>query len=95
MPYAYVIANVDVTDPQQYDRYRPLSSKAIAAHGGEVLARGGRSELLEGALHARTVVIRFADFDAATKFYHSAEYAAARKERAGAADMNMIVVEGI
>ena len=84
-----------MTDPQQYERYRPLSSEAIAAYGGELLVRGGRSEVLEGSLHERTVVIRFADFATATKFYHSAEYEAARNVRAGAAHMNMIVVEGI
>jgi uncharacterized protein (DUF1330 family) len=95
MPYAYVIGNVDVTDAEQYSHYQPLSSQAIAAHGGEILARGGRSEVLEGSLHTRTVIVRFADFSAATKFYHSAEYEAARNVRAGAAQMNMVVVEGI
>jgi Uncharacterized conserved protein len=40
---AYIIADVDVTDPQQYEQYKVLSSQAIAAHGAEVCIRGGRS----------------------------------------------------
>ena len=95
MAYGYIIANVDVTDPQQYENYKALSTAAIAAYGGEVLVRGGSSEVLEGSLHERCVVLRFKDFETAKAFYRSAEYAAAREARAGAARMNLIAVEGI
>jgi uncharacterized protein (DUF1330 family) len=95
MAYGYIIANVDVTDPQQYENYKRLSSAAIAAYGGEVLVRGGRCEVLEGSMQSRCVVIRFKDFETANAFYRSAEYSLAREARAGAARMNLIAVEGI
>ncbi|WP_020201459.1 MULTISPECIES: DUF1330 domain-containing protein [Cupriavidus] len=95
MPAGYIIAYVDVTDPQQYEQYKVLSSKAIAAHGAEILVRGGKTEQLEGELApSRVVVLKFPDYEAAKVFYASEEYGAARAAREHAAKMNMIVVEG-
>ena len=41
MPYGYIIANVHTTRPEQMAEYRRWSSAAVAAHGGEFIARGG------------------------------------------------------
>ncbi|RBP17239.1 uncharacterized protein (DUF1330 family) [Roseiarcus fermentans] len=94
MPKGYVIARVDITDPEAYARYAPAAAKAIAAHGGRILARGGRHEALEGAARARNVVLEFDSYDAARAYFHSADYQAARALRAGAADIEMVLVEG-
>ena len=45
---AYVIADIEVLDPAVYEKYKALAPPAIAAHGGRYLARGGRTEALEG-----------------------------------------------
>ncbi|WP_373452919.1 DUF1330 domain-containing protein [Caballeronia sordidicola] len=37
----------------------------------------------------------FADFETAKRWNHSAQYEAARHVRAGAAELNMMVVEGL
>jgi uncharacterized protein (DUF1330 family) len=93
---AYLIAQVDVTDPQQYEQYKALSSQAIATHGAEILARGGEVQVLEGDFRpGRVVVLKFPDLAAARTFYDSAEYQLARQARAGAAVMRMIAVQGI
>ena len=93
---AYVIANVHVSDPAQYENYKRLSSIAMQAHGAEVCVRGGAVEVLESDWQPeRIVVLKFKDVAAARAFYDSPEYRAAREARAGAADMRMIVVEGI
>ena len=94
MPKGYVISRVDITDPEAYARYAAAATQAIAAHGGRALARGGRSEALEGQARARNVVLEFDSYDAARAYFHSAEYQAARKLRQGAADMEMVLVEG-
>ena len=92
---AYIIAAVSVTNPSAYAEYAKLASPAIQQHGGRYLVRGGKLEVLEGAWpHARTVVVEFASAEQANAFYRSVEYQAARKKRLGAADFNMIVVEG-
>lgn len=93
---AYIIADVDVTDPQQYEDYKRWSSAAIQAHGAEVLVRGGAVTVLEGNWQpSRIVVLRFASVQAAQAFYDSPEYRRAREARAGAAVMRMIAVQGM
>ncbi len=93
---AYVIANVEVTDPVRYENYKTAAAAAIAALGGRYLARGGESEVVEGAFPgSRFVILEFPDLATARTFAASAEYAAAKAEREGAAIMNMAIVEGL
>ena len=57
--------------------------------------RGGTKTVLEGNVPgARIVVTEFPDVEAAKRFYNSVEYQAAREKRLGAAEFNMMVVEG-
>jgi uncharacterized protein (DUF1330 family) len=92
---AYVIADVEVTDPAKYEDYKKLTPGAVAKHGGRFIARGGQSSTLEGNWRpGRVVVIEFPTYEQARNFYTSVEYTAARRARAGAANMKMIVVDG-
>jgi len=96
MASGYIIASVDVTNPEQYAQYREWSTKAMQAHGAEVCVRGGKVEVLEGDWNpGRTVILKFASFEAARAFYDSPEYLLAREARAGAAIMRMVCVEGV
>jgi len=95
MPAAYIVADVEVTNPEQYANYRKLSSAAFDAHGVKPLARGGEVERLEGRQPGRVVVLPFESMAAAKAFYDSPEYRKARESRAGAAIMNMLIVEGV
>ncbi|MDT0138883.1 DUF1330 domain-containing protein [Acidovorax sp. PRC11] len=96
MSSAYIIASVTVTNPEQYEEYRRLSTQAMQAHGAEVCVRGGRVEVLEGDWNpGRTVVLKFPTMEAARAFYESAEYQQAKSARLGAAVMRMVCVEGI
>lgn len=95
MPSGLLIANVRVTSPSQYEEYRKWSTAAMQAHGAEVLARGGKVEVLEGDWQPeRVVILKFASLQAAHAFYDSSEYKRAREARAGAAIMRMVIVEG-
>jgi len=96
LPSAYILANVDVTDPQQYEQYRKLSTAAMQAHGAEVCIRGGKVDVLEGDWAPnRVVLLKFPTAEAARRFYDSPEYAAARAARQGAAVMRMVLIEGV
>ena len=93
---AYLIVETDITDPVQYEQYKAASPGAIAAHGGRFVVRGGEMAVLEGDWNPkRLVVVEFDDLEAAKRFYESPEYQAAMKLREGAADLNMVAVEGI
>ena len=96
MSSAYIIANVEVTNPEQYEEYKRLSTIAMKVHGAEPCVRGGKVEVLEGDWHPeRIVILKFPSVEQAKKFNDSPEYGKARAARQGAAIMRMIVVEGI
>jgi uncharacterized protein (DUF1330 family) len=95
MPKGYIISRVDITNPEAYARYVQTATKAIADHGGKPLARGGRSEALEGKARARNVILEFETYDAARRYFHSEPYQAARALREGAAEIEMVLVEGV
>ena len=94
---AYVIADVKVSNPEQYKQYMALSPGAIAAAGGRFIVRGGPHETLEGQWRPnRLVIIEFPDLPKAKAFYDSQLYREARDARAGATEFfNMVVVEGV
>lgn len=89
------IARVDVTDEEAYSRYAKLAGPALALHGGEFLARGGKFVVLEGQARARNVVARFPSVDAAVKAYNSPEYQAALAHAKGASVRDLLVLEEV
>lgn len=93
---AYIIVETDIHDPEQYERYREASPGAVTAGGGRFLVRGGELAVLEGDWHPkRLVLLEFDDLDAAKRFYDSPAYRDARRLRQGAANLNMVAVEGV
>lgn len=94
MTKGYWIAHVDVSDPEGYKEYQVANAVAFRKYGGRFLARGGASELPEGKLRSRHVIIEFKDYDTALACYHSTEYAVAKEKRKGKGDLDLAVVEG-
>jgi uncharacterized protein (DUF1330 family) len=92
---AYVIADVQVTDPAGYEPYRPLAGASVARFGGRFVVRGGKADLFEGApVPERIVVIEFPDAETARRWYHSDEYQQAMKIRQAHSTARVILVEG-
>jgi uncharacterized protein (DUF1330 family) len=87
------IAHVTVTDAEAYGRYAELAGPAIAAHGGEFIARGGRFVQLEGKERPRNVVARFPSVEAAESCYHSDAYQEAVSHARGASERELVIVE--
>ncbi len=95
MPEAYVIANIDVENPEAYQDYVAQVPATVARYGGEFVVRGGRWESLEGQEPLpRLVIIKFPSFEAAQSWYRSEEYAPLAKIRQAASTGNVILVEG-
>ena len=93
---AYVIADIDVHDPDGYEDYKQRSSGAAAAYGGRFVVRGGAVDVLEGErTPTRIVVLEFPDADAARRWWDSPEYREARAIRERTARTEMLLVEGL
>ena len=93
---AYVIANVEVRDPARYADYVKLTPATVAPYGGRFIARGGKSERLEGDTPAnRVVVLEFDTYEQAKAWYESESYRTARAVRQSASVGSLILVEGV
>ena len=93
---AYVIADVKIEDPVRYADYRKMVPATIAAYGGRFIARGGRTEVLEGEWRPnRVVIIEFESVERAKEWWASEEYRAARELRQRTSTGSLIVVEGV
>jgi uncharacterized protein (DUF1330 family) len=94
---AYVIVEMNISDPEPYKRYMAEAPAKVKAFGGEYLVRGGRHETLEGDWQPhRVAMLRFPSYEQAKAFYEDAGYQGARQHRIGAtAYFNMVLVEGV
>jgi uncharacterized protein (DUF1330 family) len=93
---AYVIVDIDVTDPERYERYKAATPATLEAADGRFLVRGGEITILEGDWQpSRLVVLEFENLAAAERWYESAAYQAAKKLREGGARMRMVAVQGL
>jgi uncharacterized protein (DUF1330 family) len=93
---AYVIVETDVTDPEQYEKYKAASPGAVAAGGGSFLVRGGELTVLEGDWQpSRLVVLEFENLAAAKRWYESEAYQEAKQLREGAAHLRVVAVQGV
>jgi len=94
MTKGYWVARVDVTDPEKYKTYITANAVAFAKYGARFLVRSGAFEVVEGTARSRNVLIEFPSYQAALDCWNSAEYQAARECRVGAAEADVIVIEG-
>lgn len=92
---AYLIADIQITDPAMYEEYRALVPATVEKYGGRFRVRGGHAENLEGDWNPnRVVVLEFDSMDRLKEWYNSPEYSAAREIRFAASSGRSIVVEG-
>ena len=94
---AYVIAQVTVNDPVRYADYRAMVPASLEAYGGKFVARGGKTEVLEGEydLPERFVIMEFPSVERAKEWWSSEEYREAKELRQAISNGVLIVTEGI
>jgi uncharacterized protein (DUF1330 family) len=91
---AYVIGEIEVTDPAVYDDSRKQVLATVTKYGGRFLARGGKAEALEGAAPKRMVLLEFPSYEQALKWYRSSEYAPLITLRQKASKGRLVLAEG-
>jgi uncharacterized protein (DUF1330 family) len=92
---AYVIVEISVHNPQDYEEYKKLSLPSLQPFKGKFIVRGGKTIMLEGDWNPeRIVVLEFPDKEHALEWYHSEVYTKAKEIRLRTATTRMILVEG-
>lgn len=93
---AYMIVDLDITDPEGFREYQQRVGATIEQFGGKYLVRGGTHETLEGdwPLH-RLVILEFESMEQVRRWYDSVEYAAISHIRHQTAHTQMILVQGV
>jgi uncharacterized protein (DUF1330 family) len=93
-PHAYVIAEVDVTDPTTMQKYAAKVPETLAPFNHHYLVSGGKTQALEGEPPKRIVVIAFDSAEKARGWYDSPAYTAIKPIRQSAAKGRIFIVEG-
>ena len=93
---AYVIAEVEVNNPEEYEIYRAGVPATVETDGGKYLGRGGTGEPVEGEwLPSRLVVLQFDNLDRAKEWYYSEDYKDLKAIRHKSATSKVVFVEGL
>jgi uncharacterized protein (DUF1330 family) len=93
---AYIVVQVDVTDPVRYESYKQMVPASLAKYGGRFIVRGGKTHTLEGTWAPRRfVIVEFPSLERANAWWASPEYAEAKALRQATSSTQMIVVEGV
>jgi uncharacterized protein (DUF1330 family) len=92
---AYIVADVEVTDPEEYQRYAKQVPPTLEQYGGKFLVRGGQPEKLEGNWNTkRIVIIEFPSIEQAKAWYESQEYSSIAGIRHHSAVSRIVLVKG-
>jgi len=93
---AYALIEIEVTDPENYARYREMAPAIVAAFGGTYLMRGGATETVEGTWQPeRLVILEFPSMERLQAFYNAPEYQEAKALRQRSTRSTMVFCEGL
>ncbi len=92
---AYIIVEVEVHNPKEYEDYKKLTPLSLVNYQGKFIVRGGKTETLEGGWSPqRIVVLEFPTLELAKAWWASEEYAPAKALRQRTATTKMIAIDG-
>jgi uncharacterized protein (DUF1330 family) len=92
---AYVIAEIEITNPDGYKEYTTLVPATVEQYGGRFVVRGGKAHVLEGEWpERRRVIIEFPSVEAARKWWDSPEYEKPKALRKANSKGRLLLVEG-
>ena len=89
MPAGYVIAQLKVTNPENYKEYKEKVPDVIKKYGGE-------HQVVEGEDNfPRIVIIKFPTYEKALEWYHSDEYKPVKAIRLSNSEGSNIILKGL
>ena len=95
-PPAFVIAEVQITDPVTLKKYSEKAPQIVASFNGHYVVRGGKTQALEGEPpKGFIVVIGFDSMEKAREWYDSPAYAAIRPFRQTSTNSRIFIADGV
>lgn len=95
LPGLFIAEVTEVTNQPQFDIYAAGVPATVAKYGGHYLARGGKTDTLEGEQPKRIVILSFDSMAGARKWYDSPEYSKIKAIRLRSARTRSFIVEGV
>jgi uncharacterized protein (DUF1330 family) len=93
---AFVIVDVSIHNPDEYEEYKKLTPATISAFDGRFVVRGGQTLTMEGDWNPeRIVVLEFPTVEQARLWWNSETYSKAKRIRQKSASTRMIIVESL
>jgi len=94
---AYMLAQIQIDDPGEYQKYLAGFMPIFERHGGELLATSkNQTIVIEGSwAHQGTVIMKFPSIEDARAWYADPDYKALAEHRHRSAKANLVLVEGI
>ena len=91
----YLIGQIDIRDRSEYALYEAGFLEILAKYEGAIVVVSDSAEVLEGEWPCtRTAVLRFANTEAAKRWYQSDEYQKLAQHRFKSSTGNVVLVEG-
>ena len=94
IPKGQWLVQTDVTDPERHAEYVKASRPVFGRYGARILVRWGQHQVVEGVARSGLVVFEFPDCASALACYYDPDYEAAQKLCVGAADGDVVILEG-
>lgn len=94
MNKGYWLVRADIIDQEKFVEYAKKTPSAVNKYGGRFLVRAGNYKCVEGSTRSRNTVIEFPSYQAALDCWNSPEYQEAKLFRLGAADLDIVLIEG-
>ena len=96
MSSGYVIAQLKVTNPENYKENVSKVTELVKKYGAEYIVRNGEYQVVEGeANFPRIVVIKFPSYEKALEWYNSEEYKPIKQIRLDNSEGTNIIIKGV
>ena len=93
---AYVVAEVEIENPEGYKAYTAVVAATVEKYGGKFLVRGMEAQVLEGDWPVlRRVIIEFPSKARALEWWNSPEYKEPMALRRANSKGRLILLDGV
>ena len=96
MSAGYVIAQLKVTNSENYKEYVAKVTPLVKKFGGEFLVRAGEFQIFDGETKfPRIIVLKFPSYEKALEWYNSDIYKPLKELRQKGSEGNIIIIKGV